>query len=233
MGDAIDRPITRWEEMFLPSMVEQRARHVTLAAPSADGTTTDVPLVARETLLLDAERAPLRETPPQWGLPIALVGTTIGVLFAILGGASRTSRAARTAFATALGLVGFGSGVLGCIFVFFWVATDHYVAHHNENILQCFPLGLALAVFAVGLTRGSVGAKRLVASTTGVLAALSCAGLAFKVLPWFDQANGPIVSLFLPVWMGAAMGARAGARVVIEAGTPLRCHGSGRSSQAA
>lgn len=223
MGDAIDRPITQWEEMFLPSMVEQRLRQVTLAAPSADGTAADAPLVARETLLLDADRAPLREMPPRWGLPMALVGTMIGAAFAILGCASRASRAARTAFGTALGFVGFGAGVLGCIFVFFWVATDHYVAHHNENILQCSPLGLALAVFAMGLTRGSERAKRLVASTTGVIAALSCAGLALKMLPWFDQANGPIISLFVPIWMGAAVGARAGAGALVEANT--RCDG--------
>jgi hypothetical protein len=222
MGDAIDRPITQWDEMFLPSMVEQRVRHVTLAAPSADGTATDVPLVAREALLLDAERAPLQEMPPRWGLPMALVGTTIGAVFAVLGCASRASRAARAAFRMALGLVGLASGVLGCIFVFFWVATDHYVAHHNENILQCSPLGLALAAFAMGSACGSERGRGRIAWTTAVLAALSCAGLAFKVLPWFDQANGPIVSLFLPIWMGAAIGARAGVGALVEAGT--RCN---------
>jgi hypothetical protein len=232
MGDVIDRPITQWEEMFLPSMVEERVRHVTLAAPGADGTTTDAPLVARETRLLDAERAPLRETPPRWGLPMALAGATIGVLLSILGFASRTSRAARAGFGISMALVGLGSGVLGCIFVFFWVATDHYVAHHNENILQCFPLGLALAVSAVGLVRGSERAKRAVARITGVLAALSFAGLALKLLPWFDQGNGPIVALFLPVWMGAALGARSRAAVFVGARPLLSADGSGRSSPA-
>jgi hypothetical protein len=219
MGDVIDQPVTQWEEMFLPSMLEERVRHVTLPTAAADGTTLDRTLVARETLLLDAEREPIRETPPRWSLPMALAGTAIGAALAMLGYASRASRVARAAFGIALALAGLGSGLLGCIFVFFWAATDHQVAHHNENILQCSPLGLALAIFALGLAGDR--ATRVVARIAGALAALSLAGLALKVLPWFDQANEPIIALFLPVWLGAALGAHARAGLLTQA-RPLR-----------
>jgi hypothetical protein len=53
-------------------------------------------------------------------------------------------------------------------------------------------------------------------ATTAVatlLAASSIAGLGLKVLPWFDQSNGQTIALLLPVWLGAAAGARASTRL--------------------
>lgn len=96
------------------------------------------------------------------------------------------------------------------------------MAHHNENIFQCFPLGLTLAVFAVGVAWGSEGAKRAVATIAALLAVCSIAGLGLKALPWFDQVNGPIVALLLPVWTGAAVGGAALARWSAVAPSPRR-----------
>jgi len=226
MGDAIDQPITQWEEMFLPSMVEERVRHVTnlgsVGSVSASTPAGDVPLVARETLLLDPHRPPLRESPPRWGVRMGLIGSALGVALAALGHAARSSRLARVGFGLGLAVLGLAAGLLGCIFVFFWLATDHSVAHHNENILQCFPLGLTLAVFAVGVAWGSEGAKRAVAAIAAVLAVCSITGLALKALPWFDQVNGPLVALLLPVWTGAAVGGAALARWSAVAPSPRR-----------
>jgi hypothetical protein len=207
MGDVIDQPGTQWEEMFLPSMVEERVRHVTLTTPAGE-----IPLVARETQLVAAKRAPLREAPPRWALPMGLLGVAFGSVLAVLGAASRRSRAARVAFGVTLAVVGGVAGLLGCVFAFFWVATDHYVAHHNENLLSCSPLGLALAAFAVALAWGSEHAKRAVAAIATLLAASSLIGLALKALPAFDQANGAIVALLVPLWIGAAVGARLATR---------------------
>lgn len=89
MGDVIDEPITQWEEMFLPSMVEERVRHVgnvgNVGNVSPSTPAADVPLVARETLLLDAHRAPLRESPPRWGVRMGLIGSALGFALAALG----------------------------------------------------------------------------------------------------------------------------------------------------
>ena len=210
MGDAIDEPITQWDEMFLPSMVAERLRHVTLTKVVAGvaGGPREVPLVARETVLLDAQRAPLRDVPPRWGLRMGLAGALLGALLAALGFGAERSRWARVAFGLSLAAVGLAAGLLGSVFVFFWAATAHAVAHHNENILQCNPLGLTLAVFAVGLAWGRDRAAHAVAILTTLIAACSLAGLALKALPRFDQVNGPIVALLLPVWAGAAFGSR-------------------------
>ncbi len=203
MGDVVDRPITQWQEMFLPSKLQESLRRVTVTTPSGE-----VPLVERETVLLDANRPPLRESPPRWTLPMALVGGCVGAILTVLGRAAATRPSARVAFGVAVGALGAAAGLLGSIFVFFWAATDHVVAHHNENILQCSPLGLALAVFAVGLAMGNPRRASAAAAIAVLLAAGSLLGLALKVLPWFDQSNGQVIALLLPAWVGVAAGAR-------------------------
>jgi hypothetical protein len=87
-----------------------------------------------------------------------------------------------------------------------WTMTDHVVAYHNENLLQCVPWGLGIAFAAVGLARGKPRSIRLATWLTTAAAAASVLGLIAKVLPAFDQGNGQIIALLLPVWAGAAAG---------------------------
>jgi len=67
VGDVIDKPVTQWEEEFLPSKLHDGLARVTLHADSGD-----IPLVAKETTLLAADRPPLREAPPRWHVQLAL-----------------------------------------------------------------------------------------------------------------------------------------------------------------
>jgi hypothetical protein len=207
MGDVIDRPISQWEEMFLPSKLQESLRRVTLVRP--EGST---PLVARESVMLAAERAPLREVPPYWLGPMIASGVTGGLFLALLGNAGATSRLARAAFGAVLCALGLTAGLLGVAFAFLWLATDHAVASHNENLLQLSPLALLLAVAAASLAMGKRRAARSVGVLTVLVAMCSLAGLTLKVHPAFDQHNGQFIALFLPLWAGAALGARLVAR---------------------
>jgi hypothetical protein len=203
MGDVIDKPMPRWDEMFLPSVLHDSLKDVTLKTPSGD-----VPLVAKEVSLLDADRPPLRTEPPRWTVYMALVGIALGAAFALLGRAAPKKRAARIGYAALLFVTSIPAGVLGGIFVFFWVATDHLVAHHNENLLQLSPLALATVVLAIGIALGRKGALEKARKVLTVIAVASAVGLVLKILPWFDQVNGEIIALMLPMWAGAAQGAR-------------------------
>jgi hypothetical protein len=137
---------------------------------------------------------------------MGLVGLVAGGVLAGLG--SIAPRWARIVLGALLGVLGLAAGLLGCIFVFFWVATDHVVAHHNENMLQLSPLGLALAAFAPGFALGRPRATRRAAAIAALMAAISIAGLLLKVLPWFDQQNGSVIALCLPLWLSAAAACR-------------------------
>lgn len=202
MGDYIDKPITVWEEMFLPSRLQETLD--TVMIPGPDG--QDVKLVKQTTRLLDADRDPLRTEPPHWILPMALAGSLLGGVFALLGKKARSSSVARGAFGSLLAVFGLLTGLLGSIFVMFWTATDHAVAYKNENILQCLPFALLLAGYGIGLARGRATSIKRCAQLVSLTAGASLLGLMGKALPFFDQGNGQIIALLLPVWVGALAG---------------------------
>lgn len=205
MGDLIDRPIDVWQEMFLPSRLSDTLREVKIPGPDGQ----PIPLVKAERRLLDANRAPVRTEPPHRLVPLLAAGSALGAGLAALGArAAQGSRAARVGLGAASSLIGLVLGLLGLIFVMFWTYTDHEVAHHNENILQCAPWAIVLVGMGINLARGKT--PSLLRATRVAQAALvaSVAGLAFKVLPWFRQDNAQIIALLLPLWAGLAWGLR-------------------------
>jgi hypothetical protein len=203
LGPEVDRPISQWEEMFLPSKLEESLRRVTLTTP--DG---DVPLVAQETVLVAANRPPLPRAPPVWTAWFAIAGVVLGGLFAGLGRVGAQRRIGRVAFGVLAALVSLVLGLLGCAFLVLWTATDHGVAYRNANLLQCSPIALALAVVAVALACTRRGGERGFQALAGGLLASSGLGLLLAVLRVTHQDNARFIALFLPIWLGVWLGAR-------------------------
>jgi len=201
LGPAVDRPISQWEEMFLPSKLEESLRRVTL--PTANG---EVPLVARETALVAADRPPLRRAPPVWTPWFGLAGAVAGALFAGLGRLAARRRVARIAFGVLVALVSLALGLLGCAFLVFWIATDHGVAYRNANLFQCSPFALAMAAVAVAFACTRRGSERALYALSGALLASSGIGLVFAVLRVTRQDNACFIALLLPLWLGVWAG---------------------------
>jgi len=191
LAGGVDVPRSRWEEMFLPSaLAEQLA-----TTRKADGS----PLVAGQELWHRAQRPPLAETPPRH-LWLPWVGVLIGAGLSGLARAGRRSRVASTAFTCVVAILGTAAGVLGCIFSFFWFATDHYFAHANENLLALPPWALLLPVAVIGAhLKGGKWITRT-RKLTLLLAIGSALGLALKALPWFRQDNWIFVGFALGLW---------------------------------
>jgi hypothetical protein len=204
MGNVIDRPLTQWEEMFLPAYVEQGLRRVKLKA--ADG--TEIPLVQSEEVLVTANRPPLRSEPPSWGIWTLLAGLGMGGGLFGLGRAASKSLPARIGLGVLLFVAG-SLTILGLLFVFAWVGTDHEVGYHNENILQLTPWCVGLMGFCFGVARlkpkAIARARMLVMAAAGA----SIFGLVWKVLPWMRQDNYWIIAFCAPMWIGATLGLRA------------------------
>ena len=205
MGSVIDRPLNQWEEMFLPAYVQEGLRRVKVPGP--DG--AEIPLVKEEKVLTSANgRAPLRTAPPSWLIWNLLAGAAMGGGLFLAARFAKGSLGARVGLGLLLFVAGFIC-VLGVLFVFVWIGTDHEVGYHNENILQLVPWGVALMGFCVGAARlkpASVRRARLLC--TAALAA-SVFGLAWKVLPWMRQDNYWIIAFAVPMWAGATLGLRA------------------------
>lgn len=205
MGEPVDRPLTAWEEMFLPLELREWMRHVTVV----DDSGRTVPLVKSErTLFQGTEPAP-RPAPPDRVPGYLAVGLVLGFVMWRLGRRGMGSVRARRWLGWLAGGWALLAGVGGGLLAFLWAFTDHAVAYHNENLFQVNLLFLPLAVLAPALARGSGGARHPALLFSALVAAGSLAGLVLKVSPAFNQHNAEILALFVPANLGLALGITA------------------------
>jgi hypothetical protein len=202
LGHPVDRPISAWEEMFLPLAMREHLRKITIIGPGGAA----LPLVRSErTLFESTEPAPPAE-PPFW-LPYDLIaGLGIGGAVFGLGSLARRKRGARTAFILLVCVWALLAGIAGLILAGLWGLTDHAAAYNNENLLQADLLALALIWLVPRVASGSQRAARSALRLAGVVAALSFLGLVLKLFPPFFQVNGAVIALALPIHAGVAGG---------------------------
>jgi len=195
MGPLIDHPATEWQAMFLPEKVEAKLAQMT----DEHG----APLVKRQRVLFDSKRPPLSQTAPgfRWGWLIT--GVVIGA--ALYGLGHGRGRLVALAQALALAVVGVLTGVLGSLLLVLWLLTDHAVTYWNQNVLLCPIWALAIPLLCLDFGRSRPKYSRLMMGVVG--AAVGSSALALLLLLVLgNQATGPAVSLFLPLWLGAGVG---------------------------
>ena len=184
LGPYGDRPLTRWEQAFLPRRLADDLRE----AKRADGR----PLVTSEVELLPQRQGaePVGRAPRQW--PWLLAGVALGL--AIMALARRRPRLLAT------GAAGFwlACGLLGLVLVLSWAFTAHHALWANRNLLLLNPLCLLLLPGAWALLRGRTPSAGFLVLLIVVasLAALACLPLWLQGQP---QRNGHWIALLLPV----------------------------------
>jgi hypothetical protein len=200
LAQPVDRPISVWEEMFLPMELMSRIREMTVVNEAGE----TVPLVKSEFAAWE-RTAPLTLADPssRW-LTFTLVGVLAGGVVLLTGVQRARHRSGGALFpwlTTAWAVV---TGMLGMVLLGLWVATDHTAAHYNENLFQVNPLLLGLAVLVPLAARGSAVMAGRAARLAVVIAGLSVIGLLARVLPGFTQSNGEIIGLVMPVHLAVA-----------------------------
>jgi Domain of unknown function (DUF4105) len=196
LGRPTDRPLSRWEELFLPRELQDELSR--LARPGSSE-----PLVRAERLLLTAQRAPLPTEPPRRTLPYAALGASLGLALAGLGvGASqaRFARATLGAFTLLLGLL---LGLLGSALLVFQL-SKHWAAHDNPSLLACPPWALGLTWYGAQLARGRRSWPALRALLGASL--LTSAALLVLAVPSPHEALRQ-AALYVPLWAGWLYGA--------------------------
>jgi hypothetical protein len=195
LGHPADNPISMWEEMFLPVRMANDFRSISI--PDSAG--TRIPLVRSETVLFMSGRAPEPSEPPNYfpwyvAIGILLAGALIALVRSAEGG-QRFAFFAATAIATLWSLV---AGLAGVALVIAWLFTKHNFMGRNENLMHFDPLSIVLAVLiplSLYRLRGVSRTMRL----SGFVAALSLFGFVLQGIPFFDQKNGEIIALALPL----------------------------------
>ncbi len=204
LGPSADRPITVWEEMFLPRILQESIREVQV--PDGSGGTR--PLVLREGQLLKSTRSAPPSSAP-FALPIFLLvglfwgGSLLwiakpGIQMGILRRAGVLALGGGWAALAALG----GTLLLGA-----WLFTDHQFWYANFNLFQVNPLFLPLLVaFVVFFFSGRFSDWGR--ATAAVLAGFSVLGVLLEVIPGVGQKHLEVLALTLPVnlclWIAVA-----------------------------
>jgi hypothetical protein len=195
LGHPADKPLSMWQEMFLPVRMANALRSVTVA----DTAGTQIPLVKSEMAIFTAGRSPEPADAPNY-LPIFVA---VGIIYAALlvmlvrsaEHGSRASLFGATALATLWSLI---AGVAGVALIFAWLFTKHYFMGRNENLLHFDPLSLGLVVLVPLSIYGARGVRRAV-KLAGFVAAICLLGFVAQGIPAFYQKNGEIIALALPI----------------------------------
>ncbi len=203
LGAAADRPLTRWEEMFLPRVLMEEVRRVEV--PDGQGGMRS--LVIHEEELVTSTRAPLPDAPTL-AFPLFLLAGLVfgGVILTLSRGGGPRGWPGRLALSTLAGTWFLAAAAAGLLLAGAWAFTDHVFWYRNLNLLQVNPLALPLPVaYVIYAARG--GFPRWARDMAAALAVLSGVGVLLWVLPGFRQANGEILALTVPVNLSLALGA--------------------------
>lgn len=201
LNDSTDRPLTTWEEGFLPEQFESQLRAATL---TDDAVTR--PLVQAESTWWKSSRAPL---PTPWSTTSWAVAGVVGAVVLVL--LRRAGRGGR-GFGVVVAFVGFVFGAVGTVLFVMATFTDHHVTRGNENLLLASPLTLLLVPAGLWVALGKSRTPLRAVATS--LAVLASAAVLLKALPSFDQENARALALLVPLWWGVAVGARAAPRAL-------------------
>ncbi|MEJ2318089.1 MAG: DUF4105 domain-containing protein [Gemmatimonadales bacterium] len=194
IGPATDRPISAWEEMFLPVRMMEYLREMTVP----DGNGGEKPLVKRELTFYESTLGPEPMAPPDWRLQFLAVGVSLAGLFVLLGWLGSRWRGARFLAAltsTAWALV---LGIGGVFMLGIWFLTAHWAGYRNENLFFLNPLALALVVLIPYAALAKPWAVRWARGLATFLAAAAILGLILQPLPWLPQTNAEIIAAVLP-----------------------------------
>jgi hypothetical protein len=184
-----DRPLSRWDEAFIPMRLRDSLREV----KRTDGR----PLVAAEEILLPHRLSLPPEEMPNWRVPALFTGLLAAAAAFWLG---RRRPRILAAFALPFWAL---SGVTGVVMLYLWFGTAHIAGHGNENILLLSPLCLLLLPGGWQALRGREGSSRFRTLLWIVAGSAAIAGF-LKFLPFRPQENVEWVLLLLPLHLALA-----------------------------
>ena len=201
LGRPSDRPITIWQEMFLPYKLHDWVA-TRMVRDSVGGALH--PLVKTERVLFQANRPPEPDGPPSfwWLWPVGIV--VAALLYWVGVRAIDHDGGASIAAATLSCVWALACGILGLLLAALWGVTDHRFAHQNENLLLFNPVWLILAVtLPMFFLRRK--AANITWRTIQFLTVLGLIALVMHPLFLSRQTNLPVIGLTLPPSIALAM----------------------------
>lgn len=194
LGPMTDRPITFWDEMFVPMRLRELV--LPLTRPGKGG--VERALVLRSETLLESRHAPPPARPSIWVWRFLLIGSALAALLLWLG-AGRDGGARRRGLGVLAGTLWLIAGSAGLVLGALMLATEHEAAWHNENVLLFSPLALALLPIAWRALRGRAPGGRVIRWIAVAILGLALWAWLTKVLPGVRQDNLDWIAFWLPI----------------------------------
>lgn len=189
LGPAADKPLSRWDEAFIPMRLRDSLREIKLA----DGS----PLVIGEEELLPHRLSTPPDDMPAWKKTAFMIGIALAIGIFFLG-----KRAPRFV-AVIAGLFWLAAGLLGCLMLFVWFGSAHWAGYRNANLLLLSPLALALLPGAWKMLRSKQPGQYFNRLLWLLAASAALAGF-LQFLPFLAQQNFEWVLMLLPVHLALA-----------------------------
>jgi hypothetical protein len=193
LGPYADQPLNAWQESFLPMVLQEDIRNVSVA--NGDGGVQ--PLVRDEQLVSPNRLTPPPSEAPDLRLPLALAGLTLAILLVA------TLRFAPTVYALLGTLYLVLAGFVGVALLILWTLTTHHSAWANANLLLFNPLAFLLVATIWRSRRGAVDSRMANALIVIQLVAVLVAW-ALHLLPGVVQQNQPWLLFAMPCWLALA-----------------------------
>lgn len=205
LGQLADKPLSRWDEMFLPLKLQAYLRDITIPGPGG----TSLPLVVSEQRLSTSSRQGIPETAPHWEPGFLIAGGIMagGLLFL---DRFRHRRVARWLLWIGIVLWTLLGAIATAFLILLECCTHHWAAYQNENILQMPPvvvLTFLLLLTPIGQRHARLCRWKAIAlfAFTVLTATCSIIGLMLKLAPAMYQENWNIILWVLPVHLAVAM----------------------------
>lgn len=193
LGAPADRPLSGWDDAYLPDRLAAAVRRVKLGSGGAER-----PLVERERVLFTAVREPVSEGPPsRWGWWLAAGIAVGGVVFA---GARSQQRGVRLAGGVVGALAAFAVGAFGLLLTALLLTRVHAVVRPNVNVLLCSPLALLIVPAALRVAWGCTLHTRRAERLALACLAMSVIGVLAAVA--IGQKSAHLALFFVPFWLG-------------------------------
>ena len=200
MGQDIDRPITIWDEMFLPSEIALRINDFRY---TENGTERD--LVSSVEVLNRSQGRPVVLDVPRRQWPRELLASVLfSALLLVIYFLKGSHKRFRISIALVQSALGVFFGVAGTMLFFMSFFTDHDYTYHNSNILfvnplffAAVPLGIIYA-FTKNQKKRFIAIRLLRVFWTYVLLG-GFLTMLIKLSPNFFQQNQVDLALILPV----------------------------------
>jgi hypothetical protein len=189
LGPAADKPLSRWDEAFIPMRLRDSLREIKLSNGAA--------LVLSEQELLPHRLSLPPDDMPQWKKTAFMIGIflAIGIFFF----AKRSPRL----LASVAGMFWLASGSLGCLMLFVWFGSAHWAGYRNANLLLLSPIAMTLLPGAWKIFRNKKTGKYF-SSLLWLMAASAAIAGFLQMLPFLAQQNFEWVLMLLPVHLALA-----------------------------